>query len=218
MDDLVRLYFMEKSNMAQEMGTTEFSDSIHALADQLITVYDNGAGRVFIMANGGTAGTADHIAMDLLTNPYVAENKKQRVEFDCARMEVYSLSNASLITGLGNDFDFNSIFREQLKAYNLNDWDLVIGLSGSGNSGNILSAFDYAHEVGAATSCISGRGGGRAARKVDFSIVLPGTSEFPGQTGPNDNNFHIEDFQMSIGHILTGMLKHHVQTYSTRPR
>jgi D-sedoheptulose 7-phosphate isomerase len=212
MDDLViQKYLREKSNIAQEMTTPEFVQKIDALVGQVCATYDNG-GRIFIMANGGTAGTADHIAMDLMTNPYVGEDKGVSVMGGEERMEVHSLSNASLITGIGNDFDFNSIFREQLVAYNLYGEDLVIGLSGSGNSGNILSAFDYADEVGAATCCISGRDGGRGARSAGISIVIPGTSEFPGQTGPNDNNFHIEDFQMSIGHILTGMLKAHVQT------
>ena len=46
---------------------------------------------------------------------------------------------------------------------------------------------------------------------VDLSIVIPGSSKFPGQTGPNDNNFHIEDFQGSITHVLTGLLKMHVE-------
>ena len=51
----------------------------------------------------------------------------------------------------------------------------------------------------------------KAKEISDLSIIVPGSSKFPGQTGKNDNNFHIEDFQGSITHVLTGLLKMHIE-------
>jgi D-sedoheptulose 7-phosphate isomerase len=60
------------------------------------------------------------------------------------------------------------------------------------------------------TVCIAGRTGGKAKELADLCIIIPGSSRFPGQTGGNDNNFHIEDFQSSITHMVTGILKQKV--------
>ena len=70
-------------------------------------------------------------------------------------------------------------------------------MSGSGNSPNVINAIDFAKTKSIKTSVISGRGGGKASKMVDHPIIVNGTSNFPGQTGKNDNNFHIEDFQNS---------------------
>ena len=59
--------------------------------------------------------------------------------------------------------------------------------------------------------CVSGRGGGKASKIADYALIIPGSSKFPGQTGKNDNNFHIEDIQNSVSHILVGLLKEYVQ-------
>ena len=89
--------------------------------------------------------------------------------------------------------------------------DLLIAFSGSGNSANIINAINFVKKFGVKTFCISGRGGGKASKIVDYALVIPGSSKFPGQTGKNDNNFHIEDLQNSISHILVGLLKEYVQ-------
>ena len=110
---------------------------------------------------------------------------------------------------------FENVFKEQLKNFlrsnEINKKDTLIAFSGSGNSKNIINAISYAKEFGVFTCCISGRGGGKIKNIADLSIIIPGSSKFPGQTGSNDNNFHIEDFQGSITHILTGLLKYYVQ-------
>ncbi len=211
MDDLIKLYWLEKSNLAQAMAIPEFLEPVHQLAKEVIYTYGSG-GRVFIMANGGPAGAADGFAQDLRTNPFVADDKSITLPGHVARLQAYSLNDAGMITGIGNDLGFEKVFTEQLRTFALTTEDIVIGLSGSGNSPNILNAFKYALECRTMTCCISGRGGGEAKKLVEISIDIPGTSVFPGQAGgSNDNNFHIEDFQVSISHIITGLLKKHVQ-------
>ena len=98
------------------------------------------------------------------------------------------------------------------RSNNSDNSSLLICLSGSGNSKNAINAIKYAQRNGIKTSTISGRGGGKAAELVDIPIVVNGSSKFPGQTGKNDNNFHIEDFQNSISHIVVGLLKKYIET------
>jgi D-sedoheptulose 7-phosphate isomerase len=92
--------------------------------------------------------------------------------------------------------------------------DFVFGFSGSGNSANVLKAFDYANAQGAYTACVSGRGGGKATGIAQLNIVIPGTSKFPGFIDSNDNNQHIEGAYVDIGHILAGLMRKRVtETY-----
>ena len=90
--------------------------------------------------------------------------------------------------------------------------DLLIVFSSSGNSQNMIEAIEFAKKYKVITCSVSGRGGGKASKLVNIPIIVPGNpSVFPGQTGKNDNNFHIEDLQNSISHILVGLLKEYVQ-------
>ena len=64
-----------------------------------------------------------------------------------------------------------------------------------------------AKEAGAKTFSMTKGNGGKCKELSDVCLIVPGTSKFPGQTGKNDNNFHIEDFQVTISHMITGLLK-----------
>ena len=88
--------------------------------------------------------------------------------------------------------------------------DLVMAYTGSGNSANVVNALKVANEKGVKTFAMTKGDGGKCKEIADICLIVPGTSNFPGQTGKNDNNFHIEDFQTSIMHIVTGLLKNYV--------
>ena len=95
-----------------------------------------------------------------------------------------------------------------MRSKKINKNDLLIVFSSSGNSQNMIEAINFVKKYNVKTSCVSGRGGGKASKIVDFPIVIPGKpSLFPGQTGKNDNNFHIEDIQNAISHVITGLLR-----------
>jgi D-sedoheptulose 7-phosphate isomerase len=207
-EDLVRLYLDEKVRIAGEFPVADTARLIEAVWSAYL--HD---GTVFIFANGGPAGAAEGFATDLKTHPFTSESKHETTEI--RRLRVVCLNEScGVITGIANDLGYDHIFREQLKNYlrgpEQNRFDLVIGFSGSGNSGNVLNAFSYAKQFGATTACLTGRGGGKAREAADICVVIPGSSSFPGQTGANDNNFHIEDFQTSITHMVTGVLKERV--------
>ena len=205
LDELIRLYLEEKVAIVQDFPVAD----VVRLVEAVLRCYDND-GTVYVVANGGPAGSAEGFATDLKTHPFVAEDKSQTTEI--RRLRVHCLNESvGVVTGIANDIGYEATFTEQLKNYmrdaEHNKFDVLIGFSASGDSKNVLNAFEYAKTFGVTTVCISGRGGGEAKNIADICIVIPGNSRFPGQTGKNDNNFHIEDFQVSITHMVTGILK-----------
>ena len=207
--DLIKLYFEEKAAIAKNIEI----EKIFKLTEKLLETYDND-GIVYVMANGGGASAAEGFATDLRTHPFVLDDKS--VTTNLRRLKVVALTESSgALTGISNDIGYDFIFSEQLKNFmrskEINKNDMIIAFSGSGNSKNIINAINYAKEFSVFTSCISGRDGGKLKDISDLSVIIKGSSNFPGQTGKNDNNFHIEDFQVSITHILTGMLRYHVE-------
>ena len=105
---------------------------------------------------------------------------------------------------------YEHIFSEQLK-YQGGVGDVFFGMSGSGNSGNVLKAMKVAKEKGMKTILVTRNKENKCNEYSDLTISLEGTSEFPGQTGGNNNNFHFEDILSKITHISVGLLKEKVQ-------
>ena len=152
----------------------------------LLTAYRSGK-RVFIMGNGGSASNASHFACDIgkgtLKRVYDKEEK---------RFKVYSLTdNVAQITAFANDLSYDDIFVQQLQNL-VEKNDVVIALSGSGNSRNIIKALRYAKQQHAKTIGILGfMNGGKAAALVDLSIII------------KSNKYGIcEDIQLILNHIL----------------
>jgi D-sedoheptulose 7-phosphate isomerase len=137
---------------------------------------------VFICGNGGSAATASHFAADLtkLTAPPRGP-----------RLKAVSLTESlSTISAIGNDLAYDEIFAEQLRAC-LDRGDVVIGLSTSGASPNVLRAIDYANEAGGITLGVTGKHGHllRARAHVTLAVV-------------SDSVQHIEDATMVAAHLL----------------
>lgn len=204
----INLYFKEKSKIYKKIN----SKVILKVFEQIKKTYIND-GQIYLMANGGSSSIAEGFAVDLRTHPFVNDDKskttnKKRIKVECLT------ESSGCLTGISNDIGFDFIFQEQLKNYmrskNKNKYDLLIAFSGSGNSANIINAINFTKKYGVKSFCVSGRGGGKASKIVDYSLIIPGSSKFPGQTSKNDNNFHIEDIQNSVSHILVGLLKEYV--------
>ena len=210
-NDFVSLYFREKVELFNHLDF----ELISLLVDRIIFTYQKN-GIVFTLGNGGGVSVANGFSVDLRTHPFTLEDKTKTTEIPRLRVVDFTESSG-MLTGIANDVGGEFMFSEQFKNWinpavpNSRDNTLVV-FSGSGNSKNVIQAVRTAINLGVYTVCISGRGGGEAANLVDLPIVVPGSSKFPGQTGKNDNNFHIEDLQISIGHIIVGLLKHSVST------
>jgi D-sedoheptulose 7-phosphate isomerase len=137
---------------------------------------------VFLCGNGGSAASACHIAADLtkLTAPSVGP-----------RLRAVALTESlSAISAIANDLAYEEIFAEQLRAFG-QAGDVVIGLSTSGSSPNVLRAIEYANTIGAFTIGVTGRGGTKLRDAARHAIVVESTSVQ-----------HVEDATMVAGHIL----------------
>ena len=160
--------------------------SIEQMIEMIIQTYRNDR-KIYILGNGGSASTASHMACDLgkgtLTKVYDQKEK---------RLHVISLTdNVALMTAYANDLSYDDIFLQQLRNLVERD-DVVIAISGSGNTKNVLSAVSYAKKVGAKTIGLTGfNAGGKLAQIVDVSIIVK-TSHY----GP------LEDIHMMIGHLV----------------
>lgn len=145
---------------------------------------------IFILGNGGSASTATHFACDLgkgtLENTY--NNKK--------RFKVISLNdNIATLTAYGNDLSFNDIFSQQLKNF-VNTGDIVIVITASGNSKNVINAVEVAKLNKAITIGFLGFDGGKVKDLLDCYIIV------------NDNHYgRIEDSHLIIEHIVCSILK-----------
>jgi D-sedoheptulose 7-phosphate isomerase len=137
-------------------------DDLQGVTDAIEDAYHRGK-QVFIFGNGGSASTASHFACDLGKGT-AFEGKP--------RFKVMSLNdNVPLMTAIGNDFGFEHLFVEQLQGL-LQEGDVVILISGSGNSENLLKAAHYANSRGAITIAFLGFGGGKLKDIVKKHITV----------------------------------------------
>jgi D-sedoheptulose 7-phosphate isomerase len=136
---------------------------IEQFVDALLQARDT-ENTVFIFGNGGSAATASHVTGDFL--------KGISFELD-KRFRVMCLSdNTAGITAISNDLGYEDIFVEQLKVF-LKKNDLVVGISGSGNSVNVVKAMEYAGRQGAKTVAMCGFNGGKIKELADLVIHIP---------------------------------------------
>ena len=203
---LIKLYFSEKTQIYKKLDFKKILD----LVNQIHNTYKKD-GTIFIMGNGGSSGIAEGFSVDIRTHPFVSEDKNKTTKIRRPRV-ICLTESAGALTGISNDIGFGFVFSEQLKNFMrskiINKNDLLIVFSSSGNSQNMIEAINYVKKYNVKTSCVSGRGGGKASKIVNYPIIIPGKpSSFPGQMGKNDNNFHIEDIQNAISHVITGLLK-----------
>lgn len=161
--------------------------SLEQIIELIMEAYRNEK-KIYILGNGGGASTASHLACDLgkgtLARVYDRSEK---------RLHVLSLAdNVALMTAYANDLSYDDIFVQQLRNL-VERGDVLIAISGSGNTKNVLSAVSYAKKVGAKTIGLTGfNTGGKLAQIVDMSIIVK-TSHY----GP------LEDVHMMIGHLVS---------------
>ena len=155
--------------------------------------YRNGR-RIFIMGNGGSAATASHFALDLAKNTIMP---------GAPRLKAISLTDhVPLITAWSNDTAYEHIFSEQL-ANMIEPGDVVIGISTSGNSPNVINALNLAKQYRATTVGLLGAKGGKMKDMVDAYILAPG-----------QNIEQEEDAHMILAHVITRHMREVVRSYA----
>ncbi len=156
-------------------------DTLTELGEILGRAYRNDK-QVFTVGNGGSSSLASHMAADLAKNT-IGPNMK--------RFRIISLTeNAAIVTALANDLGYENVFSEQLTNL-IRSGDVLIVVSASGSSPNILNAMRYARSRSAETVGLLGFDGGQAAALADVAIVVP-----------SDDYGIVEDVHLIINHIL----------------
>jgi D-sedoheptulose 7-phosphate isomerase len=173
----VRVYF---STVQELLNKVPFA-AVDQVVETLISA--NQAGQtVFICGNGGSASTATHFGCDLAKRPIVAGQPRYRV--------IPLTDNNALMTALSNDIGYEVVFSEQLIPL-VRKGDVLIGISGSGNSKNVLKAVEVAKAAGATTIGFSGYDGGKLAPAVDISVHIP-----------SFNMAMVEDVHLMLEHAI----------------
>ena len=146
----------------------------------------NNKKKIILFGNGGSAADAQHIATELT------------VKYQLNRRPFPAISLAtdtSALTAIGNDFSFNDIFSRQIEAL-ANSGDIIIGISTSGNSQNVINAIRIANKMKLSTFCFLGNNGGKLKKYAKFPIIVPGQS-----------TSIIQVIQISIAQIYCGIIE-----------
>jgi len=152
-------YFNQVSDTLAKIDVAE----LDAVAKSITNCYNRG-GMIYIFGNGGSSATASHVAGDYLKGITFGLDK---------RLKIICLSdNTPGLMAIANDISYDDIFVEQLKSF-IEDGDLVIGISGSGNSVNVLKALNLAKERKVETIALVGFSGGKAKAIADVCIHIP---------------------------------------------
>jgi len=163
---MLKKHFVESHQVLQ---TFVADPSALMLVDQVVSAivscYKQG-GKVLIFGNGGSAADAQHFAGELVSRFY----------FDRPGLAAFALTtDTSVLTAIGNDYGYENVFSRQIEA-NAKAGDLVIGISTSGNSPNVLKALEAAQAIGAVTVGLTGQNGGKMKNACKLCICVPSNS------------------------------------------
>lgn len=158
---------------------------IEEVANKAVEIYKN-KGKILIAGNGGSAADAQHIAGELVSKFY----------FDREGLPAVALTtDTSIMTAIGNDYGYDKLFSRQLQA-NGNENDMFIGISTSGNSPNIIKAFEECKKRGIISVGLTGKSGGKMVHSCDYCINVP-----------SDQTPRIQEMHILIGHIICAIIE-----------
>jgi D-sedoheptulose 7-phosphate isomerase len=175
--DQIQFYLNDVGKLLTELPVA----TIRRVVDLLLEAYRNDR-RLILLGNGGSAATASHLVADFQKMIFLAGGRPFRA--------MACTDSIPLVTAWANDTDYSNVFAEQVRTW-AEPGDVVLAISGSGNSPNVLKAVEVARERGAVTIGLSGFAGGKLADMVEHPIVVR-----------CDNMQRIEDVHMVLGHLF----------------
>ncbi len=160
-------------------------DLLVEVAQKCVEVYKNGK-KILIAGNGGSAADAQHFAAELVG----------RYGFDRPSLPSLALTtDTSALTAIGNDYGYDYVFSRQLEGLGVQG-DLFIGISTSGNSQNVLNAFESAKARGITTVALVGRDGGKMGQMADYAIIIP-----------SEKTPRIQESHLLVEHIICDIIE-----------
>ena len=184
--DRVREYLLETSRTASQTAE-ECSEAILAAAAAIVESVRHG-GKLLICGNGGSAGDAQHLATEFVSTLTVDRRR--------APIPAIALTtDTSLLTAVANDFGFEGVFARQVEALG-REGDVLLGISTSGNSENVVRAFDQARSQGLRTIALTGESGGALGPLAEIEIKVPSSS-----------TSHIQEAHIAVGQLIAFLVE-----------
>lgn len=163
--------------------------NIEQVAQMCIEAYKRG-NKLMMCGNGGSASDAQHMAGELVGR-YLMERR--------GIPAIALTANSTVMTALSNDYDYESAFAKQVRALG-NEGDICIGISTSGNSGNVVKALEEAKKLGIKTVGFTGSGGGKMKECSDYLLNVP-----------SDRTPRIQEMHIMVIHIICGLIEKGLQ-------
>ncbi len=174
----------ESAQVKRAIAESKISE-IERMVNLIITAYRTG-GKVVLFGNGGSAADAQHLAGE-----FVGRFKLERQALPAIALT----TDTSILTAIANDYGYETVFSRQVEAL-VNEKDVVIGISTSGNSPNVLKAIKTAKKKGAKTIGLTGGDGGKLAEVADLVLTVP-----------SDNFSRVQEAHITIGHIVCELVE-----------
>lgn len=168
-----------------EMVSNTLADQIEKIG-QILSVSLKSNGTLFWCGNGGSASDSQHLAAELVGR--FSKNRR-------ALRSIALNTDTSVLTCVANDFSYEDVFSRQIEALGRSG-DVLIGISTSGNSENVLRAFKSARKMNLVTVALLGKDGGSCKELVDYALVIP-----------SDSTARIQEMHILIGHILCELIE-----------
>jgi D-sedoheptulose 7-phosphate isomerase len=161
-DHIIKIF--KESNRVKEAFVNENLSRLVSVVQVIITALKAG-NKILIFGNGGSAADAQHLAAEFI-NRFVIERPPLPA--------IALTTDSSVLTSIGNDYDFSEIFSKQIRAIG-QAGDIAWGISTSGNSSNVLKGLEVAKKMGLVTVAFTGKDGGSIAKIADFAVNVSST-------------------------------------------
>jgi D-sedoheptulose 7-phosphate isomerase len=182
----VRSYLLETSRTASRTADACADAILEAAA--AVTACMRAGGKLLICGNGGSAGDAQHLATEFVSTLTVDRRR--------AAIPALALTtDTSLLTAISNDFGFEGVFARQVEALG-RQGDVLLGISTSGNSFNVVRAFEQARSQGLRTIAFTGESGGRLAPLADVTIDVPSAE-----------TSHVQEAHIAVGQLIAFLVE-----------
>jgi D-sedoheptulose 7-phosphate isomerase len=185
MDKLIQKRFKESSEVKARFLRENLSKLLDVI--RLVSQTFEAGNKLFFFGNGGSAADAQHIAAEFV-NRYIMDRPPLPA--------IALTTDTSILTSVSNDMAFIDIFSRQIKALG-KEGDVAIGISTTGNSTNVVKAFEVAKEMGMKTVALTGNDGGILAKLADIALIVSSSS-----------TPRIQETHILVGHLLCEMVEH----------
>jgi len=183
MEDIIVNIFKESSQLKESFVNENLMKMIHAV-EAIINTLKSG-GKILLFGNGGSAADAQHLAAEFV-NRFLIERPPLPA--------IALTTDTSIITSIGNDYDFSEIFSKQIRALG-HAGDVAWGISTSGKAKNVFKGLEQAKKMGLVTIGLTGKDGGDIAGIVDHALIVASSS-----------TPRIQEVHITIGHVICQMV------------